>query len=148
MLFTTLYQQFHMPLQILHEQFSRQCLSKGLGKGRSLEGQSLPKHVSPSIKLSTKLNLHPRAQLPGQRKTPTCAGKDKVNNKSTHVPSPAEWHAHQPLGCGNPSLLEIPTVNNPPQSLSCSLADGRAQNVASESNDSKASKGPNCLLNV
>lgn len=32
--------------------------------------------------------------------------------------------------------------------ISCSVADDRVQNVASESSDSKASKSPDCLLNA
>lgn len=60
MLFTmTVYQQFHMPLQISHKQFSRQCLCKGLVKGQKSQGRDLTKaHISPSIKLSTAWNLH------------------------------------------------------------------------------------------
>lgn len=47
-----------MPLRILQEQFSRQCLRRALAKGQKTQGKDLTRaQTSPSIKLSTKLNL-------------------------------------------------------------------------------------------
>lgn len=116
MLFTmTVYQQFHMPLWILHKQFSRQCLCKGLVKGHKSQGRELTKvHVSSSIKLSTKLNLGSTLEpsFPANIRHPRVLAKIKSTTKAhmSHLLQNA-WPLL--LGRGNPSLREILTANTP-----------------------------------
>lgn len=146
----TAYQQFHMPLQILHKQFSRQCLCKGLVKGQKSHGRFLTKaRISPSITLSTKLNLYstlePSVSANGRQHV-SCVAKDKSTTK-VHMSHLLTWLPM--LGRGNPNLPASLTVNTPlTESLSCYMADSGAQNAASENNGSKTSKGPHCLLNA
>lgn len=108
----TAYQQFHMPLQILHKQFSRQCLCKGLVKGQKSQGRVLTKaHISPSIKLSTQLNLYSTLEpsfSANIRQHVRCVGKDKSTTKAhmSHLlqnddTTTTAW-AWQPQPAGDP----------------------------------------------
>lgn len=110
----TAYQQFHMPLQILHKQFWRQCLCKGLVKGQKSQGRVLTKaHISPSIILSTKLNLYSTLEpsfSDNIRQHVSCVGKGKSTTK-VHMSHLLIWLPM--LERGNPNLLESLTVNTP-----------------------------------
>lgn len=144
----TAYQQFHMPLQTLHKQFSRQCLCKGLVKGQKSQGSVLTKtHISPSITLSTQLNLYSTREpsfSANIRQHVSCVGKDKSTTK-VHVASP---DMTTNAGAWPPKSAGKPHSQHTTESLSHSVADSRVQNAASENNDNKTSKGPHCLLNA
>lgn len=140
-----------MPLKILHKQFSSQCLCKGLVKGQKSQGRDLTKaNISQSIKLSTKLNLY-STLVPSfsvnTRQHIRCIGKGKSTTKA-HMS-----HLLQNDMTITAQVWQLKPAGNPHSkdtnvSISCYVADSKVQNVASESHDSKTSKGPNCLLNA
>lgn len=144
----TAYHRFHMPLQILHKQFSRQCLCKGLVKGQKSQGSVLTKaRISPSIKLSTKLNLYSTLEpcfSANIRQHVRCVGRDKSATKA-HMSRLLTWPP-MPGVAAQTCWKSSQSAHHRVHLLLC--ADSRVQNVASENNDSKTSKGPNCLLNA
>lgn len=138
-----------MPLKILHKQHSRQCLCKGLVKGQKSQGRDLTKaHISPSIKLSTKLNLYSTLKpsfSANIRQHVRCVGKGKSTTKA-HVS-----HLLQNDMTTTSRVWQLKPAGNPhskhtSESIPCYVTDSREQNVASESKDSETSKGHNCLL--
>lgn len=143
--------QFHLPTKMLHKQFSRQYLCKGLVKGQKSQGRDLTKaHISSSIKLSTKLNLYSTLEpsfSANIRQQVRCVGKDKSTTKA-HMSHLLQNDMTTTAWVWQLKLAGKPHSKYTNKSISCYVAYSRVQNVASESNDSKTSKGPNCLLNA
>ena len=134
-----------MPLQIPHEQFSRQCLRKALTKGQKSQGRDLTRtHISPSIKLSTKLNLRSTLEpsFSANVRHPRVLAKIKSTTKAhiSHLlqnDMTTAARAWQPKPAGNPQSKHTT------KSISFCVAEGRVQNVASESNEEKlATRAP------